>query len=201
MTEVASKAHYHHGDLKQSLINATIELIRTKGVDRFSMTDACKEAGVSKAAPYRHFENREALLESVIDQGFKTLGDDMRVATADEKPGSIRRIINLGLAYVQFAVKEPELFRLMFGDYIHPVDACNEPIGKPTFQLLVDEIISLTKLTDMDALMSVALPLWTVVHGAAVLTIDKSYDRIYPDNNTEQMIADITVKLLASYID
>ena len=199
MTEVASKEHYHHGDLKESLISATIELIRTQGIDRFSMTTACKEAGVSKAAPYRHFENKEALLEAVIDHGFKLLRDDMTEATSTHKPGTFARITALGIAYVRFAIKEPELFRLMFGDYVHPINDCNEPVGKPTFQLLVDEIISLTKLSDVDALMGVAFPLWTMVHGAATLTIDNTYDRIYPDNDTEQMITEMTTKLLSGY--
>ena len=67
------KENYHHGDLRDSLIAATLDLVRKNGPEKFSMADACKEAGVSKAAPYRHFDNREALLEAVIEHGFQQM--------------------------------------------------------------------------------------------------------------------------------
>lgn len=193
------KDNYHHGDLRESLIKATLDLIRVNGPEKFSMADACKQAGVSKAAPYRHFSNREALLEAVIEHGFDKMTIAMQEASKDFKPGTNKRIIALGLTYVNFAIAEPELFRLMFGEKLKPLNEISEPMGKGTFQLLLDEIIIRTKFSDIDKLMSVAFPLWTLVHGAATLTIDNSYEMIYPDSNTEAMIISTTETLLAVY--
>ena len=193
------KENYHHGDLRDSLINATLELIRVNGPEKFSMADACKEAGVSKAAPYRHFSNREALLEAVIEHGFDQMTIAMQRASKDLTPGSNERIIALGLTYVNFAIAEPELFRLMFGEKLKPLNECNEPMGRGTFQLLLDEIIVRTRLSEIDKLMEVAFPLWTLVHGAATLTIDNSYEMIYPGSDTEAMIISTTETLLSVY--
>ena len=193
------KENYHHGDLRESLINATLELIRVNGPEKFSMADACKEAGVSKAAPYRHFSNREALLEAVIEHGFDQMTIAMQKASCDLVPGSNERIIALGLTYVNFAIAEPELFRLMFGEKLKPLNECNEPMGRGTFQLLLDEIIVRTRLSEIDKLMEVAFPLWTLVHGAATLTIDNSYEMIYPGSDTKAMIISTTETLLSVY--
>jgi AcrR family transcriptional regulator len=194
-----TKDSYHHGDLKESLIQAAITLIREQGPDHFSMADACKVAGVSKAAPYRHFTNRDDLLHSVIQQGFSLMSAEMKTACAGLVPGSDKRIIKLGMTYVNFAIKEPDLFKLMFGNRIPDMELDENSPGRATFQLLLDEIISRTRLTDVAELMAVALPLWTLVHGASTLTIDNSYGRIYPDNNTEEMIAKSTTQLLAAF--
>ncbi len=193
------KVSYHHGDLRQSLITATLELIRSNGPEKFSMTDACKQAGVSKAAPYRHFSSREALLEAVIEYGFNQMTIAMQKASDELEPGSNERIIALGITYVKFAIAEPELFRLMFGEKLKPLNECNEPMGKGTFQLLLDQIIIRTGFSDIDKLMEVAFPLWTFVHGAATLTIDNSYQMIYPDTNTEEMIQSTTGMLLSEF--
>ena len=193
------KETYHHGDLKRTLVKATVELVRNQGSDKFSMANACKAAGVSKAAPYRHFKNKEELLKEVIAFGFMTMGNRMKQQAEKLEPGSDERINALGWTYVSFAVDEPELFRLMFGDLIEKDLFGEQAIGRDTFQLLLDEIIIRTKLKTESEIMAVAFPLWTLVHGAATLTINNNYDRIYPDNNTKAMIADATRQLLANY--
>jgi AcrR family transcriptional regulator len=197
--ESTSRPQYHHGDLKESLILSATQLVRELGPDKFSMADACKLAGVSKAAPYRHFANKDALLKSVITRGFEQLRLDMVAASDGLVSGSNIRITKIGLTYLAFAVKEPALFRLMFGANSFIEDHDSEMIGRPTFQILLDEIIARTHYQDVEKLMSIAFPLWTLVHGASTLTIDDSYNRIYPDSNIEQMIIEATERLLASF--
>ncbi|WP_185964593.1 TetR/AcrR family transcriptional regulator [Aliikangiella marina] len=191
--------HYHHGDLRESLISAATQLVREKGPDKFSMADACKLAGVSKAAPYRHFANKEDLLKSVIAVGFEEMRQDMLAASNGLVSGSNQRITAIGLTYIAFAIKEPAIFKLMFGNSMNIKEPDSEMIGKPTFQILLDEIIARTQLHDVDKLMAIAFPLWTLVHGASMLTIDDSYKRIYPGSNTDQMIIDSTELLLSSF--
>ena len=178
-----SKENYHHGNLKTTLIDAAVELIRNHGSDKFSMASACKCAGVSKAAPYRHFKSKHELLKEVIAYGFTKMGNQMKQKSVNLRPGSDHRINALGWTYVSFAVEEPELFRLMFGDLIEKDLLAEQAIGRDTFQLLLDEIIIRTKLKTESELMAVAFPLWTLVHGAASLTINNNYDRIYPPIN------------------
>lgn len=198
MTQSARDA-YHHGDLRESLISAATELVREKGPDKFSMTDACKLAGVSKAAPYRHFANKEDLLRSVISVGFEQMRQEMIAASQGFVSGTNRRICAIGLTYIAFAVREPAIFKLMFGNSMNVKEPDSEMIGKPTFQILLDEIIVRTKMRNVDKLMAIAFPLWTLVHGASMLTIDDSYNRIYPGSNTDQMIIDSTELLLSSF--
>lgn len=192
---------YHHGDLRESLIAAATQLVREKGPDKFSMSDACKLAGVSKAAPYRHFANKEDLLKSVIGVGFEQMRLDMVAASKNLISGSNQRITAIGLTYIAFAIREPAIFKLMFGNSMNIKEPDNEMIGRPTFQILLDEIIARTQLQDVDKLMAIAFPLWTLVHGASMLTIDDSYNRIYPGSNTNQMIIDSTELLLSSFAE
>ena len=211
-TEVISdtpitRDQYHHGDLHESLINAAVQLVREKGPDKFSMADACKLAGVSKAAPYRHFSNKEDLLLSVITRGFELMQADLQAASKDLIPGSNKRITAIGLTYIAFAIREPALFKLMFGNSMSikesddqiDEDPETKLAGKPTFQILLDQIIARTQLHDVKKLMAVAFPLWTLVHGASMLTIDDSYNRIYPGSDTNQMISEATEQLLSGF--
>ena len=193
------KETYHHGDLRRTLIDATVELVRNHGPEKFSMADACKAAGVSKAAPYRHFKNKEELLKDVMAYGFMNMGSRMKAQSEGHEPGSDDRINALGWTYISFAMDEPELFRLMFGDHIEKDLYGEDAIGRDTFQLLLDEIIIRTQLKTESEIMAVAFPLWTLVHGAATLTINNNYNRIYPDNDTKAMIAEATKQLLANY--
>ena len=73
--ESARKPSYHHGNLAQTLVNAATQLVAEDGPEHFSLADASRVAGVSKGAPYRHFENKEALLSAVVDSGFDRFAD------------------------------------------------------------------------------------------------------------------------------
>lgn len=121
MTNTATKtsdrdapASYHHGDLRTALIDASVELVREVGAEAFTLKDASRIAGVSVAAPYRHFADKAELLFEVAERGFETMSDTMHVALQGKEPGSIEAITSLGQSYVNFARDYPHLFRLMF---------------------------------------------------------------------------------------
>lgn len=106
---------YHHGDLRNALIQAALELIAEHGVEGFTLRDCAKQAGVSVAAPYRHFEDRDDLLAAVAADCMQRLGDamDRAVEAAGEvDPLSVFRAT--GIAYVRFAVEHPAHFRVMY---------------------------------------------------------------------------------------
>lgn len=109
---------YHHGDLRRALITAARELVRETGPAKLTLRGVAARAEVSPAAPYRHFADRDALLAGVAEQGFAELA----VAMTPTEP-SLDALHQVGAAYLEFALREPQLYRLMFG----PVDRAAHP--------------------------------------------------------------------------
>ena len=105
---------YHHGDLRKQLIAAAEEIILERGVDGFTLREAARRAGVSPAAPAHHFKDARGLLSEVALLGFQEFGDAL--IAADRRGGSDphKRLYEQGLAYVNFALKNPARFQLMF---------------------------------------------------------------------------------------
>jgi AcrR family transcriptional regulator len=104
---------YHHGDLRRALIDAGRGLLEREGIAALSLRAVAREAGVSAAAPYHHFKDRAALLGAIAHDGHVALLQSMRKAFDNSTPGQ-DRIVAVGVAYVEFAVANPALYRLMF---------------------------------------------------------------------------------------
>lgn len=109
---------YHHGDLRRALITAARELLRETGPAKLTLRGVAARAEVSPAAPYRHFADRDALLAGVAEQGFHELAEAMT-----PKDPSLAELHQVGAAYLEFALREPHLYRLMLG----PVDRAAHP--------------------------------------------------------------------------
>ena len=108
---------YHHGNLREELINVAIEMIETSGVSGFSMAEACRRLNVTVAAPYRHFADRDALLTAVAVRSCETLGA-MLVAARESESEPVEQMAKLARAYVQFAAEYPALFDTMYAKEI-----------------------------------------------------------------------------------
>lgn len=108
------KRGYHHGNLKQALVEAALILIEEKGPTGFTLAEAAKSADVTPAAVYRHFDGREALLAEVALQGHRIFGDLMAHAYADGKPSALAAFEATGRAYLAFARKFPGHYVAMF---------------------------------------------------------------------------------------
>lgn len=105
---------YHHGNLKQALVDATIGLIEEKGPLAFTLSEAARLAGVSPAAPYRHFTGREELLAEVACQGFAEFSDRLEAAFNGGLPTALSALLRIGTAYLHFATERPGLYIAMF---------------------------------------------------------------------------------------
>lgn len=105
---------YHHGNLRQALIEATLELIEAKGPQGFTMAEAAKAAGVSAAAPYRHFAGKEDLIAEAALQGFEIFADLMEYAKIKGAPSALAAFEATGRAYLAFARKHPGHYIAMF---------------------------------------------------------------------------------------
>lgn len=108
------KQGYHHGNLRQALIDATLQLIEAQGPQGFTLSDAAKSAGVTPAAVYRHFAGREDLIAEAARQGFEIFADLMDHAYNGGKPTALRAFEATGRAYLAFARKFPGHYMAMF---------------------------------------------------------------------------------------
>src|SRR5580704_16748829 len=111
---------YHHGNLREALIEAALDLIARKGPAGFTFAEAARSAGVSSAAPYRHFRDREALIADVARRGFELFEAHLEKAWNDGKPEPFKAFENVGRAYLGFAREEPAYYSAMFEAGVAP---------------------------------------------------------------------------------
>ena len=115
-----AKRGYHHGNLKQALVDAALELIAVKGPQGFTMAEAAKQADVSAAAPYRHFTGRDELIAEMARQGFDLFADLLEFAYRDGQPSPLSAFEAVGRAYLAFARKHPGHYVAMFESGVAP---------------------------------------------------------------------------------
>jgi AcrR family transcriptional regulator len=192
------KPRYHHGDLREALIQATHQLVVERGADAFTLADACRLAGVSTAAPYRHFRDKQEILEELAKRGFDALAQRSMAAVLANGPGSLEGIIAMGRAYIAFAVEETATFRLMFGQNPRLKQAEHVLVtGRSCFQGVTGEVARYCERNGLEGdARQIALALWTFVHGAACLLIDRDYHCVDPEINVDALIAAATPGLL-----
>lgn len=171
------KRAYHHGDLRRTLLEASLALIAEQGLGALSLREVARRAGVSPGAPYHHFESREQLLTALAIDGFTLLGEAMRRARdAASSADVIGRFCAIGEAYVRFALAHPAHFRLMFRPSLVPTEALpSEGSPAAAFRVLLDIVAQLFDSGAIGANVErpgFVLLAWSVVHGAAELMLD-----------------------------
>jgi AcrR family transcriptional regulator len=164
---------YHHGNLKEALVRAALELIAKKGPAGFTFAEAARWAGVSPAAPYRHFRDRDELLANIAVRGFEQFADVLGRAWNDGKPEPFAAFERLGRAYLDFARTEPAYYSAMFEAGIS-VDTNPElrDAGDRAFAVLrgaTERLIGTMPLNNRPPVMMMALHIWAMSHGIAAL--------------------------------
>lgn len=195
---IAKKTGYHHGNLRAQLVEATRRLVEKKGPDNFSVAEACREAGVSTAAPYKHFRDKDDMIRAVVFEGMARHRQRMLDAISDLPVGSPDRVTALGLVYVSFARAEPGVFRLMFAlSDRHSEDVELVERGMSLFGIVIDTVAScLGQDGRTEEALSRAFMLWSFVHGLSFLTIDGKVSTLGLDINQDAMIAGVTRRVL-----
>jgi AcrR family transcriptional regulator len=164
---------YHHGNLKETLLRAALELIAQKGPAGFTFAEAARWAGVSPAAPYRHFRDRDELLASVALRGFNQFEAALARAWDDGLPDVFTALDRLGKAYLDFARSEPAYYSAMFEAGIPP--ATNPELreaGDRAFAVLrgaAEKLCAQTPARTRPPALMVALHIWAISHGIASL--------------------------------
>jgi AcrR family transcriptional regulator len=197
-TTVARRDSYHHGDLKRALTSAALSLVAEKGPKGFTLTEAARRAGVSAAAPYRHFADRAELLATVAEQGFRELHADL-TAAADVASEPRAQVIELGRTYVRWAVAHPDHYQVMFG--AENVKADYPDLAVAAEQAFGDLLDAITRCQEAGIVegqdpREVAAPLWSLVHGVASLAIGGELRAVGIRQDPEAMIAGVADQLL-----
>ena len=170
-----STATYHHGDLRAALLRAALEMLQESGETDLSLRAVARRAGVSPAAPYRHYADREALVSAVAAVGYRELAQQL--AAAHPSPSTPDELASVAIAYVQFALERPALFRIMFTE---PCDRDNDERVAATaavsqyVRAIVERTFPQANAEDL------ATAVWALVHGLAFLHLDAKLDASSP---------------------
>jgi AcrR family transcriptional regulator len=188
-----SEKKYHHGNLKNSLIEAGIELVNTEGENHFSLRKVATMCGVSNAAPYTHFNNKEELLKAMKNYVIEQFTEELISSIKDENRDNPYTLIKMGKSYVMFFLKNPQYYEFLFSQSRLSINLNmdnDEKSNFPPFELLKElhfRILRGQGLSDekiKDAIVSA----WATVHGLAAIATMKG---ITYDQNWENKIEDI----------
>jgi AcrR family transcriptional regulator len=168
---------YHHGDLRNALLDEALDVLRVEGSANFTLRDLARRVGVSHAAPYAHFADKRALLAAVATIGFRKLSEKLEeaAATSDDP---FEQLAAIGWAYVRFGYEDPAHYRLMFtvpelGRYDGLPDL--EHAAHATFAVVRRVFAALHDaglIRPGDQLVD-AIAAWSLVHGVTLLMIDE----------------------------
>lgn len=167
-----AKRAYHHGNLREALVEGALQLAKTEGARGVTLAAAAKKAGVSVAAPYRHFADHQALLAAAATRAFVAFREALVTARATAPKEPLQALLAMGQAYVSYRAEHPEHMDLMFSCGL---DAGAYPemrtAGDAAFAELIGAVAELAKAGQLqaDQVESTGIQLWFLVHGAAMV--------------------------------
>lgn len=179
---------YHHGDLKNALIQAGVEILAQEGVGGLSLRKVAKQAGVSHAAPYSHFVDKQALIAAISTEGFKQLSLQIREIFEANQPEPATLLVETAWAYLQFALNEPDRFKLMFSSVLEKEKEYPEFVeySKKNFSQIVEVI----KLCQSAGIIRAGTPdlttvsIWSTVHGLVMLVLEDQISHTVLEQHT-----------------
>jgi AcrR family transcriptional regulator len=193
---MSTKATYHHGDLRTALVHAAMQLLQESGETALSLRAVARRAGVSPAAPYRHYADREALDSAIAAVGYRELAE--RLAAAHPSPSTPEQLARVATAYVQFALERPALFRIMFGKSCDREN--DERVAATAAVSAYVRSIAQRTFPQADA-EGLATAIWALVHGLAFLYLDGKFDAPTPSAVADRVTAAIQALLTATSPD
>lgn len=164
---------YHHGNLREALVQAALSLINEKGPGGFTFAEAARAAGVSPAAPYRHFKDRDALIADVARQGFDAFADAMEAAWDNGRPSARAAFDRIGRQYLAFAREEPAYFSAMFESGLSLSDfpelRQSGDRAFATLRVACEAVAAELPAEKRPPPFMMALHIWSLSHGIAAL--------------------------------
>jgi AcrR family transcriptional regulator len=164
---------YHHGNLREALVRAALDLISQKGPGGFTFAEAARQAGVSPAAPYRHYRDRDALLADVATKGFEQFTAELRLAWDGGRPSPLTAFDRMGRAYLQFARAEPALYAAMFESGLplkdYPDVCAASDAAFAALREACDAVVATLPAGKRPPALMMSLHIWSLCHGIASL--------------------------------
>jgi AcrR family transcriptional regulator len=190
-----SSARYHHGDLRAACLRAAMELLEEDGATALSLRAVARRAGVSPGAPYRHYADRDALISAVAAVGYRELA--AHLAAAHPAPSTPDDLAAVAVAYVDFALARPALFRVMFSEPCDP----GSPERVAATTAISGYVAGIVRQSfpgaDVEALSTAV---WALVHGLAFLHLDGKLDTSTPAVVADRVRAAVHAVLTASSV-
>jgi AcrR family transcriptional regulator len=167
---------YHHGDLKNALIKAGIEILAKEGVGSLSLRSVAKKAGVSHSAPYAHFTDKQALIAAISTEGYRRIFERIEAATEQYEGDPQRQLLEAGWAYLQFAMDDPDHFKISLSGSVE--QERDYPDLKAASKAGFAAIVKIVDACQAQGLFAgapadaAAVSLWSMVHGLACLVLE-----------------------------
>ena len=199
---------YHHGDLRRALLDAALQLANERGIAGFTLREVARQAGVSHNAPYHHFADKAALVEALAVENFEILEADLKRAYEQTDGNALDKLLAEGVAYVRFALRNQAAFRFMFRPELHQreagvvvVESGVARAGSAAYEVLLDGIRVAQREGVIEGKQDVqllALSMWSIVHGLAVLLLDSSVQKLFPAPVEDEQVAQHVVDVMAA---
>ena len=196
----AVKSSYHHGDLRTALIEAALETIDELGPGRLTIRAVASRAGVSHAAPYRHFRDKNELVTAVVERGFELLQQTMRDRQEAAGDDPLEQFASAGRAYIEFGLKYPGYYRVMFsGDLLSPDG--NESLqhtSSAAVQQMEEALAAGQEMGIVPAADPLMQAVWIVsaVHGYISLANDHRISHLVGDRYSGQEVQDFIMSAI-----
>jgi len=195
---IKSKDKYHHGNLRNTLIEIATELLAEDGAHSLSLRKIAQKAGVSHNAPYMHFTDKEAVLAAIAEAGFRLLSVEVETAINQVKKDTEKQLIAASCAYVNFALAHPHHLQVMFRHY----DAEKYPNLIQISQASLDQLLKIVEAGQKNGSLIAGNPheitktIWALVHGVAALSIAYESKMMLSDKNSTEEVVNTFVQLL-----
>ena len=180
-----AKASYHHGDLKNALIAAGIEILASQGPHGLSLRKVAQRAGVSHAAPYAHYADKQALIAAISTAGYRRLYGSLRAIAERHRADPLRQLVEAAWAYLRFALQDPGHFKLTFSsavereqDYPALVESSRQSFGAVVELVAACQAEGILKPGPTDLL---AVSVWGLVHGVTTLLLEEQISHTIRD--------------------
>lgn len=169
-------SNYHHGDLKNALIKAGVKILAKEGLNGLSLRKVAKQAGVSHAAPYSHFADKQALIAAISTEGFKQLYIQIEEIFKASQNDPSALLVEIAWTYMQFALNEPDRFKLMFSSVLEKEK--EYPDFVEFSQKNFSQVVEVVRICQFAEILHVGPPeitavgVWSAVHGLIMLILE-----------------------------
>lgn len=176
-TKGPAREAYHHGNLREALIEAALALIAQRGIAGFAVSELARAVGVSSAAPYRHFRDRDAVVAEVARRGFDGLAREMRLAVEERRNDPVAALERCAQAHLAFAAREKPVYAAMFDPHF-PTAAHSELVQSrdgafAVLRAAAQAACDRSRVPGRPPPLMVALHIWSLTHGIAALFVTR----------------------------